>query len=153
MRSGTDNVPGAAGLGEAAREAYEGFDQKVEGMRSCRRRLMNGLKEIEGTYLVTEEDELMSAPHIVSCAFQGVRSEVLLHALEEKGVYVSSGSACSSNRKSPVSSVIQEIHLKKELRESVIRFSFSDRTTTEEIDYALAALRELLPVLRRYSRR
>ena len=153
MRSGTDNVPGAAGLGEAAKEAYEGFDQKVEGMRSCRRRLMNGLKEIEGTYLVTEEDESVSAPHIVSCAFQGVRSEVLLHALEEKGVYVSSGSACSSNRKSPVSSVIQEIHLKKELRESVIRFSFSDRTTTEEIDYALAALRELLPVLRRYSRR
>ena len=122
-------------------------------MRSCRRRLMEGLKEIEGTYLVTEEDESVSAPHIVSCAFQGVRSEVLLHALEEKGVYVSSGSACSSNRKSPVSSVIQEIHLKKELRESVIRFSFSDRTTTEEIDYALAALRELLPVLRRYSRR
>ena len=153
MRSGTDNVPGAAGLGEAAKEAYEGFDQKVEGMRSCRRRLMEGLKEIEGTYLVTEEDESVSAPHIVSCAFQGVRSEVLLHALEEKGVYVSSGSACSSNRKSPVSSVIQEIHLKKELRESVIRFSFSDRTTTEEIDYALAALRELLPVLRRYSRR
>ena len=153
MRSGTDNVPGAAGLGEAAKEAYEGFDQKVEGMRSCRRRLMEGLKEIEGTYLVTEEDESVSAPHIVSCAFQGVRSEVLLHALEEKGVYVSSGSACSSNRKSPVSSVIQEIHLKKELRESVIRFSFSDRTTMEEIDYALAALRELLPVLRRYSRR
>ena len=153
MRSGTDNVPGAAGLGEAAKEAYEGFDQKVEGMRSCRRRLMEGLKEIAGTYLVTEEDESVSAPHIVSCAFQGVRSEVLLHALEEKGVYVSSGSACSSNRKSPVSSVIQEIHLKKELRESVIRFSFSDRTTTEEIDYALAALRELLPVLRRYSRR
>jgi cysteine desulfurase len=153
MRSGTDNVPGAAGLGEAAKEAYEGFDQKVEGMRSCRRRLMEGLKEIEGTYLVTEEDESVSAPHIVSCAFQGVRSEVLLHALEEKGVYVSSGSACSSNRKNPVSSVIQEIHLKKELRESVIRFSFSDRTTTEEIDYALAALRELLPVLRRYSRR
>ena len=153
MRSGTDNVPGAAGLGEAAKEAYEGFDQKVEGMRSCRRRLMEGLKEIEGTYLVTEEDESVSAPHIVSCAFQGVRSEVLLHALEEKGVYVSSGSACSSNRKSPVSSVIQEIHLKNELRESVIRFSFSDRTTTEEIDYALAALRELLPVLRRYSRR
>ena len=112
-----------------------------------------GRKVPVAVYLVTEEDESVSAPHIVSCALQGVRSEVLLHALEEKGVYVSSGSACSSNRKSPVSSVIQEIHLKKELRESVIRFSFSDRTTTEEIDYALAALRELLPVLRRYSRR
>ena len=78
---------------------------------------------------------------------------MLLHALEEKGIYVSSGSACSSNKKTPVSSVIQEIHLRKNLQESVIRFSFSDRTTVEEIDYALDVLRQLLPVLRRYSRR
>ena len=122
-------------------------------MRCCRRRLIEGLKEIGGTVLVSEEEEANSAPHIVSCAFEGVRSEVLLHALEDKGIYVSSGSACSSNKKTPVSSVIQEIHLKKNLQESVIRFSFSDRTDTEEIDLALAALRELLPVLRRYSRR
>ena len=153
MRSGTDNVPGAAGLGEAAKEAYTDLDQKVEGMLRCRRRLIEGLGRIDGTVLVTEEAEEYSAPHIVSCAFEGVRSEVLLHALEEKGVYVSSGSACSSNKKIPVSSVIQEIHLRKDLRESVLRFSFSSRTTEEEIDYALAALEELLPVLRRYSRR
>ena len=153
MRSGTDNVPGAAGLGVAAEEAYTDFDHKVETMRCCRRRLIEGLKGIEGTVLVSEESEEFAAPHIVSCAFEGVRSEVLLHALEEKGIYVSSGSACSSNKKTPVSSVIQEIHLKKELRESVLRFSFSSLTTPEEIDFALEALRELLPVLRRYSRR
>ena len=153
MRSGTDNVPGAAGLGEAAKEAYTDLDQKVEGMLRCRRRLIDGLRRMEGIILVSEETEEYSAPHIVSCAFEGVRSEVLLHALEEKGVYVSSGSACSSNKKIPVSSVIQEIHLRKDLRESVLRFSFSSRTTEEEIDYALAALEELLPVLRRYSRR
>ena len=153
MRSGTDNVPGAAGLGEAAQEAYTDFDQKVEGMLRCRRHLIEGLKKLEGTVLVTDEDESRSAPHIVSCAFEKVRSEVLLHALEEKGVYVSSGSACSSNRKIPVSSVIQEIHLRKDLQESVLRFSFSPFTTIEEIDLALASLAELLPVLRRYSRR
>ena len=153
MRSGTDNVPGAAGLGEAAKEAYTDLDQKVEGMLRCRRRLIDGLRRMEGIILVSEETEEYSAPHIVSCAFEGVRSEVLLHALEEKGVYVSSGSACSSNKKIPVSSVIQEIHLRKDLRESVLRFSFSSRTTEEEIDYALAALEELLPVFRRYSRR
>ena len=122
-------------------------------MLRCRRRLIDGLRRMEGIILVSEETEEYSAPHIVSCAFEGVRSEVLLHALEEKGVYVSSGSACSSNKKIPVSSVIQEIHLRKDLRESVLRFSFSSRTTEEEIDYALAALEELLPVLRRYSRR
>ncbi len=153
MRSGTDNVPGAAGIGEAAAEAYTDFDQKTEGMRRCRRRLIEGLKQIDGTVLNSEEDETLGAPHIVNCAFEGVRSEVLLHALEEKGIYVSSGSACSSNKKIPVSSVLQEIHLRKDLLESAIRFSFSDLTTEEEIDYALDALRELLPVLRRYSRR
>lgn len=153
MRSGTDNVPGAAGLGEAAAQAYRELDRKVERMRRCRERLINALKQTEGAVLVSEESFEASAPHIVSCAFQGVRSEVLLHALEEKGVYVSSGSACSSNKKIPVSSVLQEIHLRKDLQESVIRFSFSDWTTPEEIDYALETLRELLPVLRRYSRR
>jgi cysteine desulfurase len=153
MRSGTDNVPGAAGLGEAAAEAYTDFDRKVEGMRACRRCMIDGLKQIEGTHLITDEDEGRSAPHIVNCAFEGVRSEVLLHALEERGIYVSSGSACSSNKKIPVSSVLQEIHLDKKLLESAVRFSFSDLTTLEEITYALEALKELLPVLRRYSRR
>lgn len=150
MRSGTENVPGCAGLGVAAMEAYTDFDRKVGSMRACKKRLMDGLSKIEGAYLVSREDE---APQIVSCSFEGVRSEVLLHALEEKGVYVSSGSACTSNKKIPVSTVLQEIHLKAERQDSTIRFSFSDWTTAEEIDYALDCLRELLPVLRRYMRR
>ncbi len=153
MRSGTDNVPGAAGLGVAAMEAYTDFEQKVASMLQCRRRLIAGLKEIDGTWLNSEEDESKGAPHIVNCAFEGVRSEVLLHALEDRGICVSSGSACSSNKKIPVSSVLQEIHLRKDLLESAIRFSFSDRTTEDEIDYTLEVLKELLPVLRKYSRR
>ena len=153
MRSGTDNVPGAAGLGVAAMETYTDFEQKVASMLQCRRRLIAGLKEIDGTWLNSEEDESAGAPHIVNCAFEGVRSEVLLHALEARGICVSSGSACSSNKKIPVSSVLQEIHLRKDLLESAIRFSFSDRTTEDEIDYTLEVLRELLPVLRKYSQR
>ena len=153
MRSGTDNVPGAAGLGAAAAQAYRDLDKNVSAMRRCRERLMQGLREIDGTHLISGEDPAVSAPHVVSCAFEGVRSEVLLHALEERGIYVSSGSACSSNKKIPVSSVLQEIGLRKDLLESAIRFSFSSLTTEDEIDYALDALRELLPVLRRYARR
>ena len=152
MRSGTDNVPGAAGIGEAAVQAYTDFDKKTEGMRRCRRRLISGLKQMDGVVLVSREEEEYSAPHIVSCAFEGIRSEVLLHALEERGVYVSSGSACSSNRKIPVSTVIQEIRLEKKLQESVLRFSFSSLTTEEQIDYALETLGTLLPALRRYKR-
>lgn len=150
MRSGTENVPGAAGLGVAAMEAYTDLDRKVASMRACKERLIEGLNKIEGAYVVSEEDQ---APHIVSCSFPGVRSEVLLHALEERGVYVSSGSACSSNKKVPVSTVLQEIHLKPEMQDSTIRFSFCDWTKPEEIDYALSCLRELLPVLRRFTRR
>lgn len=150
MRSGTENVPGAAGLGVAAMEAYTNFDDKVASMRECKKRLINGLEKMDGAFVVSQLDQ---APQIVSCSFPGVRSEVLLHALEEKGVYVSSGSACSSNKKVPVSTVLQEIHLKPEQQDSTIRFSFSDWTTTEEIDYALKCLQELLPVLRRFTRR
>ncbi len=150
MRSGTENVPGAAGLGVAAMEAYTDFDAKIAKMRECKKRLIDGLNQIDGAYVISQLEE---APQIVSCSFPGVRSEVLLHALEEKGVYVSSGSACSSNKKVPVSTVLQEIHLKPERQDSTIRFSFSDWTTTEEIDYALRCLKELLPVLRRFTRR
>lgn len=150
MRSGTENVPGAAGLGAAAMEAYTDFDAKIAKMRECKKRLIDGLNQIEGAYVVSQLEE---APQIVSCSFTGVRSEVLLHALEEKGVYVSSGSACSSNKKVPVSTVLQEIHLKPERQDSTIRFSFCDWTTTEEIDYALDCLKELLPILRRFTRR
>ncbi len=153
MRSGTDNVPGAAGLGVAAMEAYTDFESKVERMLACRKRLIAGLKQIDGTHLNSGENEQDSAPHIVSCSFEGVRSEVLLHALEDQGIYVSSGSACTSNKKIPVSSVLQEIHLRKDLQEGTIRFSFSDWTTEEEIDYTLEKLNTLLPTLRRYSRR
>lgn len=93
-----------------------------------------------------------AAPHIVSVSVSGVRSEVLLHALEERGVYVSAGSACASNKPS-VSPTLSAIGLKKSLLDSTVRFSFSVETTAEEIDYALSVLREEIPKLRKYMRK
>ena len=93
-----------------------------------------------------------SAPHIVSVSFEGVRSEVLLHALEERGIYVSAGSACSSH-KSSVSPTLNGIGIEKKYLDSTLRFSFSSFTTKEEIMYCLSTLEELLPMLRRYARR
>jgi len=113
---------------------------------------MNGLSDLPDVVIHSEPGE-DSAAHIVSAAFAGVRSEVLLHALEERGIYVSAGSACSSNKKTPVSGVLKEMHLPKEQLESTLRFSFSRFTTEEEIDYCLEVLRELLPMLRRFTRR
>lgn len=90
-----------------------------------------------------------SAPQIVSAAFKGVRSEVLLHALEAKGIYVSSGSACSSNHPGH-SGTLKAIGADREILDSTLRFSFGAFNTEAEVDYALGELRELLPGLRRY---
>ena len=93
----------------------------------------------------------LSAPHVVSLSVRGVRSEVLLHALEDKGIYVSAGSACASNKPS-VSATLKAIGVEKDLLDSTIRFSFSVFTTKEEIDYTLKNLYDIIPMLRKYTR-
>ena len=150
LRSGTENVPGVAGLGAAAAEAYRNHKEKIDYLYGLKDRMMTRLGELEGVHLNTQPGR-ESAPQIVSASFEGVRSEVLLHALEEKGIYVSSGSACSSNHPG-VSSALKGIGVKPELLDATLRFSFSVLNTPEEIDYAIEALKELLPVLRRYKR-
>ena len=89
---------------------------------------------------------------MVSVSFEGIKSEVLLHALEDKGIFVSSGSACSSNHPA-LSGTLRGIGLKRELLDATLRFSFSVFTTEEEIRYTAEVLKELLPMLRRYARR
>lgn len=151
MRSGTDNVPGAAGLGEAARLAYGDLDEAVSRMRELKNYFVQELGAMEQVTVhgLTGED---SAPHIVSASFAGVRSEVLLHTLEDREIYVSAGSACSTHKKNQ-SPTLTAIGLPAALRESAVRFSFSDETTREELDYTLTVLREVLPMLRRYARK
>jgi len=149
MRSGTENVPGCVGLGVAAREAYKDFDARIEKLYTLREHLIAGLKPLGGVTINGSEDRT-NAPQIVSASFEDVRSEVLLHALEDKGVYVSSGSACSSNHPG-ISGTLKGIGVKKELLDSTIRFSLGDLNTEEEVDYAIGVLGELLPVLRRYQ--
>ena len=151
MRSGTENVPGEAGLGLAAEIMYKNLEANVTRMYQRKAELTEGLEQIEGAH-VNGKKGRGSAPHIVSCSFDGVRSEVLLHALEERKIYVSSGSACSSSHPSEVSTLLA-IGLPKEKQEGTIRFSFSEETTAEEIEETLQALRELLPVLRKFRRR
>lgn len=151
MRSGTENVPGVAGLGVAAKEAYTNFEDKVAHLYDLKDYMIGRIGEIDGTtvnsYLGQE-----SAPQIVSVSFAGIRSEVLLHALEDKGIYVSSGSACSSNHPA-ISGTLKGIGVKPELLDATLRFSFGQFNTREEIDYCIETLKELLPMLRRYSRK
>ncbi len=153
-RSGTENVPGIAGLALAAEKMYEDHSAKREKLYRCKRQLIKLLQQIEGVHINACEEQTieLTAPHIISASIEGVRSEVLLHALEESGIYVSSGSACSSNHPG-ISSTLQAIGVKKELLDSTIRFSLSVDTTEEEVEYAVEKLKECLPVLRRYVRK
>lgn len=148
MRSGTENVPGIVGLGKAAELIYKDHEAK-----------MGGIREIKEYFIrrVTEEipdvkNNSGEAPHIASISFLGVRSEVLLHALEDRGIYVSAGSACSSN-KPEVSGTLKGIGLTREYYESTLRFSFSLFNEMEEVDYCVEVLKELLPLLRKFTRR
>jgi len=156
LRSGTENVPGIAGLAKAAEMLYSRFDEDHARLCACKRRFIEGVRELDQ---VTVNGLLPDAPygegtaaHIVSVSFAGVRSEVLLHALEDKGIYVSAGSACSAHKPQP-SATLKAIGIDKSLLDSTIRFSFSVFTTEEEIDVCLQALYNIVPMLRRYSRR
>ncbi len=151
IRSGTENVPGIAGLALAAKEIYTDLEEKVARMRELKKHFIEGVTKLEDTTVHGLYDET-SAPHIISVGFAGVRSEVLLHALEEKGICVSSGSACASNHPA-ISGVLKGIGAGKEYLDATLRFSMSEFTTREEIDYTLETLYNLVPVLRRYTRR
>jgi cysteine desulfurase len=150
MRSGTVNVPGIAGLGEAAAAAYENFDEKIARMISLKDRITDGVLTVENV-TVNSRKGSESAPQIVSISVKGVKSEVLLHALEEKHIYVSSGSACSSHHPG-ISGTLKGIGLEDDLLDSTIRVSLSDLSTGEEADYFLGAFRELVPILRKFTR-
>ena len=150
LRPGTENVPGIAGFGEAVREIYTNLEEKRERLYRIKEQFVKGVSELEGTTVNGKAGE-EGAPHIVSVSFEGVRSEVLLHALEERGIYVSSGSACASNHPA-VSGTLKAMGIKEKLLDSTLRFSFSEFTTEDEISYCLEALGELLPMLRRFRR-
>ncbi len=151
IRSGTENVPGIAGIGLAAKMIYQDLDQKTAKMRELKSYFVEEIQKMEMTKVHGLYDET-TAPHIISVGFEKVRSEVLLHALEEKGIYVSSGSACASNHPQ-ISGVLRGMGVGKEYLDSTLRFSMSEFTTKEEIDETLAALNALLPMLRRFTRR
>ena len=150
MRCGTDNVPGIAGLGVAAKMVYTDFDEKIEHMYQLKERLAEGFLKLPDVRLNGMEIR-EGAPQILSASFLGVRSEVLLHTLEEKGIYVSAGSACSSHKRK-AAGTLSAMGMEAAQRESTLRFSFSEENTFEEVDYALEVIGQVLPMLRRYSR-
>ena len=151
MRSGTENVPGIAGIGQAAKDGYDNLEKNVAHMTELKDYLIDELSKLEGVTINSQKGNA-GAPHIVSASFENVRSEVLLHALEDKGVYISAGSACSSNRPA-VSETLKAMGIDSKLLGSTVRFSFCELNKKEEIDYCIDQLKTMLPILKKYVRR
>ena len=150
IRSGTENVPAVAGLAKAVELVYGNLDQEIEKLYRIKRAFVEGVQKIDDVIVNGHLDET-GAPHVVSVSIRGVRSEVLLHALEDQGIYVSAGSACSARKPQP-SATLRAMGVSEELLGSTIRFSFSVFTTMEEINYTLQTMYDIIPMLRRYTR-
>ena len=151
MRSGTLNTTGIAGMGVAAKEAYDNFDERINKISDLKYYLMDELEKTEGAILNTGRGENF-APQVISLSFEDIRAEVLLHALEDRGIYVSSGSACSSNHPG-ISGTLKAIGVRENLLDATIRISLSELNNKEEADYFIKNLKELLPLLRKFVRK
>lgn len=151
LRSGTTNTPGIMGM-DAAIEYYQAnLDEIRRKLMQMKLRLAKNLSFIRDAYINGPEPSL-GAPHILNVSFLGVRGEVLLHALEEKGIYVSTGSACSAHKKGK-NRILNAMGVVGERQEGAIRFSICPFNTEDEMDITADVIEEQLAFLRRFKRR
>lgn len=150
VRSGTENTPGIAGTLAACKYVTAHQKEIYESMMACKKRLAEGILEnIPNTWINGPSIE-EAASYILNIGFEDVRAEVLLHTLEQYGIYVSSGSACSSHKKGH-GDVLAALGIKGAALDSAIRFSFAHDTKLEDIDRVIEVLEEQIPLLRRYT--
>ncbi|MEN6315280.1 MAG: cysteine desulfurase family protein [Clostridiaceae bacterium] len=144
LRSGTENVPGIAGFGLASRLIFARLDQNMETAGALKKDFIKKLNSSDIAHRILSPAD--SSPYILNIAFENVRSEVLLHHLEQKGIYVSTGSACSSH-KNTKSHVLSAMCVPPTLIDGAVRFSFSAFNTMEEVEITVKALKEIIPVI------
>lgn len=143
MRGGTEAVPLIAGFGEAVEMLSGTFADRTEKLETLRRHFLEKAGNMDGISVNSPEN---SVPYIVNISAVGFRSEIILHFLEEREIYISSGSACSKGAKS---GVLGEFGISPELEDSALRISFSHENTTEQIDEFISALAEAQKRLKR----
>ncbi len=134
LRSGTENTAGIAGFGRAIAMAAAAFDKRIENMRKARKTLLDAFEAEIPDILINSPDDESGCPSVLSVSFLGTRGEVLLHTLEQDNIFVSTGSACSSNKKGQ-SHVLSAMGLSPKEIEGTIRFSFSEFNTEKEMEY------------------
>ena len=153
FRSGTENVPFIAGFGQAAEEMWDMHEELAQRLYGFKRKLIDSLQaEISGIHVNGPCPE-EGAAHILNVRIEGVRSEVLLHALEDYGVYVSSGSACASNKPEEKSPALNALGLGSAEIEQSLRISFGRYTTDDDIVACVDAMKRVIPMLRRFVRK
>lgn len=145
IRSGTENVPGIAGFGLASKLIFEKLEKNYEKAAVLKKRFIGLMDESDIEYRIISPPD--SSPYILNAAFDDIRAEVLLHHLEQKGIFVSTGSACSSHKKNK-SHVLTAIGIEPGLIDGAIRFSFSGFNTEEQIDITVRALHEIIPIIK-----
>lgn len=151
VRSGTENLPGISGFGVAAEIISSNLNEKIEHVKGIKKHFIERLKEIDNIVINSPYDD-NHIGNILNVSFEGVRGEVLLHALEDYNIFVSTGSACSSKKVSEKNYVLPSIGLKECHVEGAIRFSFSYINTVDEVDYTIEALKKSLSFLRRLKK-
>ncbi len=144
LRSGTENVPGIAGFGLAAEMIWKKREENYNKASLLRQLFIEKLSESGIVCSVNSHNDAL--PYIVNVSFGNVRSEVLLHHLEQRGIFVSTGSACSSNKKNK-SHVLSAMNIPSRLIDGAVRFSFSGHTTQEEIILTVEALKDIIPII------
>ncbi len=147
FRSGTENLPGVMGMVVAAKMAQASIKESYKKVWEIKEHFIEKLNGIENIKINSPQKENIS-PYILNVSFTGIRGEVLLHALEENGIFVSTGSACSS-RGGKESHVLKALGLDYKDIDGAIRFSFSRFNTLEEVDLSNEALKKSLLFLRR----
>lgn len=153
MRAGTQNIPGIMGMTLAAKIANENIRNNYESALKIKEKFIEKLNKIENIRVNSLLNEEFS-PYILNVSFKGIRGEVLLHFLEDAGIYVSTGSACSSKERERIggSYVLKSLGLSQDEIAGGIRFSFSDDNKEEEVDYVIEILKKGLNFLRRIKK-
>jgi cysteine desulfurase len=150
MRSGTENTPGIIGFGKAAELASANFGKRIENMRAARAYLLEAIKSEIGDIRINSPEDESACPSVLNVSFLGTRGEVILHTLEQDGIFVSTGSACASNHASQKGShVLNAMGLSPKEIEGAIRFSFSEFSTIEDMEYAATKVKAAVQRFRR----
>lgn len=152
LRPGTENIPGIAGMALAARLSDQNRKEKADRLQNLKEKLISAIQTAHPRAILNGPRKEEGAPHIFNLSFPGLKGEIVLHALEQEHIYVSTGAACHAHSKNP-SHVLQALQLKQDTLEGALRFSLSYLNTAAEVDYAATKINEVVHALKKFQAR